>query len=79
MEAAVTHEPSLNDEKGFMVLYCTASPLQVLSALVTIAGQVSFIANDGVGIDGGAIFATSFGQLRLLSGGSLNFTDNRGV
>ena len=51
----------------------------MLNALITIAGRVDFYANDATTIDGGAVYVTSFGQIQLLSGGMMNFTDNRGV
>jgi len=38
-----------------------------------------FNNNDGAGIDGGAMYITSLGQLELLSGANITFTDNIGV
>lgn len=38
-----------------------------------------FSNNDGAGIDGGAMYVTSLGQLELFSGANITFTDNTGV
>ena len=38
-----------------------------------------FYGNDGAGIDGGAMYITSFGQMEMFKGANITFTGNTGV
>ena len=38
-----------------------------------------FVDNNGASIDSGAIYITSFGQLKLFRGANITFTGNTGV
>jgi len=43
-----------------------------------INGSIEFRDNSAVQMDGGALYSTSFGQVRIFRGSHLNFTKNRG-
>ena len=44
-----------------------------------VSGGMYFIANDGIGINGGALYLTSLGQLLLSKGANFTFRGNNGV
>ena len=52
---------------------------QVMGALVKVSGGMHFVSNDGVGINGGAMYLASLGQLFLSQGANFTFEGNEGV
>jgi len=52
---------------------------QNIGALVKVSGGMHFVANDGAGINGGALYLTSLGQLLLLQGANFTFKENKGM
>ena len=52
---------------------------KVIGAYIEIRGGISFIENNGAGIDGSAVYVTSLGQLKLFRGANITFTGNTGV
>lgn len=63
----------------FDIIFHAVVWLQVLGAHIEIRGGMHFNNNDGAGIDGGAMYITSLGQLELFRGANITFTDNTGV
>ena len=53
--------------------------VKVIGAHVEIRGGMHFSDNDGGGIDGGAVYVTSLGQLELFRGANITFTGNTGM
>ena len=53
--------------------------LKILASEVEVRGDIQFIENNGAGIDGGAMYLTSLGQLVLFAGASIMFDRNTGV
>ena len=53
--------------------------LKILASEVEVHGDIQFIENNGAGIDGGAMYLTSLGQLVLFAGASITFDKNMGV
>ena len=58
--------------------------LQVIGAHVEVTGDLLFMGSDGSGrdgrgVDGGALYTTSFAQVELKQGANLSFIANRGV
>ena len=52
---------------------------QNIGALVKVSGGMHFVANDGAGINGGAMYLTSLGQLLLSQGANFTFEGNNGM
>jgi len=50
-----------------------------MGALVKVSGGMHFVSNDGVGINGGAMYLASLGQLFLSQGANFTFEGNEGV
>ena len=55
------------------------SLMQALGTRTEVHGGINFIANDGLGMGGGALYVTSMAQLRLFQGANLTFEGNTGV
>ncbi len=53
--------------------------LQVIGTRVEVHGGLHFTKNFANGIDGGATYITSFGQLELFEGANVTFIDNSGL
>jgi hypothetical protein len=53
--------------------------VKVLASEVKVHGDIEFIENNGAGLDGGAMYLTSLGQLVLFAGASITFDRNMGV
>ena len=54
-------------------------PQKVLASEVEVHGDIQFIENNGAGLDGGAMYLTSLGQLVLFAGARITFDRNMGV
>ena len=52
---------------------------QNIGALVKVSGGMHFVANDGGGINGGAMYLASLGQLLLSQGANFTFEGNSGM
>ena len=52
--------------------------LQIFGSLVSVQGKLSFIGNNAESYDGGALYITEFGQLKLYSGAQVDFINNTG-
>ena len=44
-----------------------------------VSGDMHFVANDGLGINGGALYLASLGQLLLSKGANFTFEENSGM
>ena len=53
--------------------------MQAMASRVEIHGDIHFMKNDGVGIDGGAVYLTSLSQMVLYRGANISFDRNMGV
>ena len=53
--------------------------LQVTGAVVEMYGNLTFIGNDDGGLEGGALFIHSLGQIRLHPGAGMTFLENEGA
>lgn len=53
--------------------------MKVIGAYVEIKGGMHFLENNGAGIDAGAMYITSLGQLELFMGANITFTGNTGL
>ena len=62
---------------------CTCSIVltihKVLASEVEVHGSIRFIGNNGAGLDGGAMYFTSLGQMVLNAGANITFDRNMGV
>lgn len=54
------------------------SYFQIIGSLVEVHGHMYFIDNGNVGVDGGAIYSTSLGQIQLANGSRVRFDGNAG-
>lgn len=52
--------------------------LQIIGSFVVVRGDLYFINNGNVGVDGGAIYSTSLGQFLLQNGSRIKFDGNAG-
>lgn len=52
---------------------------KVVASRVDVKGSIHFVENNGGGIDGGALYLTSLGQMVLSPGANLTFERNMGV
>ena len=57
---------------------CLFACVQVISAVVTVNGEVEFVGNDAKAHGGAALHISSFGQLRMNRYSSMNFENNIG-
>jgi len=53
--------------------------IQALGTRTEVHRSINFIANDGLGMGGGALYVTSMAQLQLFQGANLTFEGNTGV
>ena len=53
--------------------------MQALGTRTEVHGSINFVANDGLGMGGGALYVTSMAQLQLFQGANLTFEGNTGV
>ena len=51
---------------------------QIISSLVTVEGTLIFKGNNAANSEGGALYITTFGQIKLIQGARMIFTDNIG-
>ena len=52
--------------------------MQVISAVVTVAGEIEFVGNNAEANGGAAVHISSFGQLRMNRPSGMNFVNNTG-
>ena len=52
--------------------------LQVVGSLIKVEGLLSFVGNNAVDFEGGALYVSAFGQVTLYRGAELFFTENVG-
>ena len=53
--------------------------IQALGTRTEVHGSINFVANDGLGLGGGALYVISMAQLQLFQGANLTFEGNTGV
>ena len=63
----------------YSIVLCNIMTVKVLASEVKVHGDIEFIENNGAGLDGGAMYLTSLGQLVLFAGASITFDRNMGV
>ena len=51
---------------------------QVVGSLVSVQGNLSFVGNNAERSDGGALYISEFGQVKLYSGAQVEFINNTG-
>ena len=51
---------------------------QIIGSFVEVHGDMYFVNNGNVGVDGGAIYSTSLGQFELQNGSRVTFDGNAG-
>ena len=60
-------------------IYIPLSFTQIIGSHIRIHGHMRFSKNNGLGLDGGALYVTSLGQLELFAGADMVFQGNKGV
>ena len=53
-------------------------PLQLAGSLAGVRGELSFIGNNAENVEGGALYISAFGQVKLYQNSHLNFINNTG-
>ena len=61
-----------------MYVYITHTHIQIFGSLVSVQGNLSFIGNNAERSDGGALYISEFGQVKLYSGAQVEFINNTG-
>ena len=62
----------------YIHIHLTHTHLQIFGSLVSVQGKLSFIGNNAESYDGGALYITEFGQVKLYSGAQVDFINNTG-
>ena len=52
--------------------------LQVSASLVMLNGRLTYIGNRVDALRGGTLFINTFGQIKMMKGSSMEFTNNTG-
>ena len=65
----------LNDNSNSL---CFAVPLQCVGSQIEVNGNISFIGNNAENFEGGAVYISEFGQIKLYRGTYISFIDNVG-
>ena len=56
----------------------THTHTQIVGSLVSVQGNLSFIGNKAERFEGGALYISEFGQVKLYSGAQVDFINNTG-
>ena len=60
------------------VCVCYCSYVQSVGSQIAVVGNLSFIGNNAENIEGGAVYISAFGQIKLYRGTYISFINNVG-